>query len=84
MHPTLKAIYDSTVEQFRQDPRIVAAWEFGSIGKGTADEFSDVDPVFVVKDEFFDEVDEERRPLLEEIGFRIALWWPDRLQCTGH
>ncbi len=83
MHPTLKNIYVSTVEHFRRDSRILAAWEFGSIGKGTADEFSDVDPVYVVKDELFDEVDQELRPLLAGYGFRIALWWPEGFNAPG-
>jgi hypothetical protein len=83
MHPVLRSIYNSTVEHFRQDERILAAWEFGSIGKGTADEFSDVDPVFVVEDAYFDEVDRELRPLLERFGYRIALWWPEGFNAPG-
>ena len=83
MHPTLKAVYDSTVKQFHDDPRIVAAWEFGSIGKGTADELSDVDPIFVVQDEHFDAVDRELRPLMERFGYRIALWWPEAFNSPG-
>ena len=83
MRPTLKAICDKTVEQCRQDRRIVATWEFGSIGKGTADEFSDAYLVFVVKNEFFREVDQGLRPLLEGFGLRIALWWPEGFNAPG-
>jgi len=31
MRPSLEAIYRHTIELFRTDRRIVAAWEFGSI-----------------------------------------------------
>lgn len=77
MHPQLQEIYQATIERYRRDPRIVAAFEFGSLGKGTSDTFSDVDPVFVVEDADFAQVDAELRPLFEGFGYPIALWWPE-------
>jgi hypothetical protein len=77
MKPSLRDIYRTTVETYRADPRVVAAWEYGSAGKGTEDEHSDVDPVFVVRDEDFRAVHEELRPLFEGLSARIVLWWPE-------
>ncbi|MEN9938289.1 MAG: hypothetical protein RLZZ387_4868 [Chloroflexota bacterium] len=77
MHAALRALYDQTLTIYRDDERILGAWEFGSLGKGTGDEFSDVDPVFVVRDEDFVRVDAELRPLFERLGARVALWWPE-------
>ena len=53
MNEHLRHVYERTIEIYRADERILAAWEYGSIGKGTADQYSDVDPVFVVRDEDF-------------------------------
>ena len=77
MHPQLQAIYERTIAHYRSDPRIVAAFEFGASARGTADAFSDVDPVFVVRDADFAQVDAELRPLFESFGYPIALWWPE-------
>jgi len=77
VRPSLEAIYRSTVEAYRRDPRIVAGWEYGSAGKGTEDEYSDVDPVFVVRDEEYGAVHDELRPLFAGLSSRISLWWPE-------
>ena len=77
MRPSLEAIYQWTIETFRSDPRIVAAWEYGSSGKGTEDEHSDVDPVFVVDDEHYASVHDELRPMFEKLSSRIVMFWPE-------
>ncbi|MCL5994743.1 MAG: nucleotidyltransferase domain-containing protein [Chloroflexi bacterium] len=77
MNAHLKDIYEKTIDIYRDDPRVIGAWEFGSLGKGTGDEYSDVDPVFVVRDEAFDQVDSELRTLFEGFSSKIALWWPE-------
>ena len=83
MNQHLAAIYDRTIELYRADPRILGAWEFGSLGKGTGDEYSDVDPVFIVRDEAFDQLDAELRPLFESFGVRIVMWWPEGFNDSG-
>lgn len=83
MNQHLAAIYDKTIELYRADARILGAWEFGSLGKGTGDEYSDVDPVFIVRDEAFDQLDAELRPLFESFGVRIVSWWPEGFNDGG-
>jgi predicted nucleotidyltransferase len=83
MNQRLAAIYEKTIERYQADARILGAWEFGSLGKGTGDEYSDVDPVFIVRDDAFDQLDAELRPLFESFGVRIALWWPEGFNDSG-
>ncbi len=82
MHPSLQAAYDLTVALYRDDPRVPGAWEYGSRGKGTDDQYSDVDPVFMIRDEDFDAVDRELRPLFESFSAHISLWWPEGMNSA--
>ncbi len=71
------------LEQFRQerdalqqraaqvllaDPRVVAAWLFGSLGRGTADALSDLDLFVIVADEHFPAIATARQQYLAQIG----------------
>lgn len=77
MNANLDVIYRQTLGIFERDSRVLGAWEFGSLGKGTGDEYSDVDPVFVVNDADFDQIDAELRSLFEQFSDNIVLWWPE-------
>ena len=48
MNQTLKNVFDKTVSLFEKDSRVVAAYHSGSVGTDKEDEFSDVDPVFLI------------------------------------
>ncbi len=50
------------------DERIVAAWLFGSLGRGDEDELSDIDIVFVVQDAHLADVLDARYAFLERMG----------------
>lgn len=78
MNPTLKDAFDKTVSLFESDPRVVAAYHSGSVGTDREDEFSDVDPVFLVKPEKFMEFDKQLPLLFEQEIARPILWWPER------
>jgi hypothetical protein len=77
MNKTLERIYAATLELFKQDERVLGAWEYGSIGKGTHDELSDVDPVFLVRDEAFDQFDRDLPKIFAGLGCEIVTWWPE-------
>jgi len=67
------------------DPRVVAAYHSGSIGTHREDEFSDVDPVFLIKIEEFSTFDRELPQLFEKIVAKPILWWPERwIWVTGY
>jgi len=81
MHPALRRLLDRTVTHFQQDPRVLAAYHGGSIGTEHEDDYSDVDPVFVIAPAAFAEVDAELPALFARLCGTIHLWWPERGNC---
>jgi predicted nucleotidyltransferase len=51
-----------------KDARVVAAWLFGSIGRGEADELSDLDIWIVVADHAIEDIKKQRNKLVSQIG----------------
>ena len=78
MNETLKDAFDKTVSLFKSDPRVVAAYHSGSVGTDREDEFSDVDPVFLIKPEEFMTFDKQLPQLFEQTVAKPILWWPER------
>jgi predicted nucleotidyltransferase len=78
MHPSLKAVLEKTITIFRDDPRVLAAYYFGSVNTEEEDELSDVDALFIIAPESFDEFDRSLPALFSELCPRIHLWWPER------
>jgi len=77
MNNSLKKIFNETIRIFKEDPRILAAWHIGSAAAKCDDQYSDVDPVFMVKREYFDEVDRELKTILGAVSSKIHLWWAE-------
>lgn len=50
------------------DQRVVAAWLFGSLGRGDADELSDIDLFVVTADEYHDEIVANRPAFMAQLG----------------
>lgn len=63
-----EALLRRVVEVLRADGRMVGAWAFGSIGRGTADAWSDVDLCVVVRDEALAPVVAGRHALVNAVG----------------
>lgn len=78
MHPALRRLLDETVELFRADSRVLAAFLSGSVGTSDEDEHSDVDPVFIAEPAAFEAVDSELPTIFGELCETIHLWWPER------
>ena len=55
------ALLDEVVLSLKSDSSVVAAWLFGSLGRGTEDALSDLDIFVVVKDEAIDDFILDRR-----------------------
>jgi hypothetical protein len=51
-----------------QDERVVAAWQFGSLGRGEGDDLSDLDLFVVVADEHLEAIAAERRAFVARLG----------------
>jgi hypothetical protein len=56
----------------RGDVRIVAAWVGGSIGRGKADDLSDIDIHLAVADEYCVQLNSERRAFVAQFGGPIT------------
>jgi predicted nucleotidyltransferase len=78
MNPYIQRAFDKTIALFEQNPMVIAAYHSGSIGTDREDEFSDVDPVFVIKRETFFEFDKQLPTLFEQAVAKPFLWWPER------
>ncbi|HZO90799.1 MAG TPA: aminoglycoside 6-adenylyltransferase [Chthonomonadaceae bacterium] len=77
MHPVLEASIARAVDYFRDDERVLGMYLWGSLGKGTADAYSDVDLALVVRDEDYNAVKGELRGVCERICGPIAVWLPE-------
>jgi hypothetical protein len=53
----------------------------GSVGTEREDEFSDVDPLFLVKAEEFAGLDADLPGVFAAAGVEPVLWWPERCNC---
>ena len=78
MNPYIQRAFDKTVKLFIDNPMVIAAYHSGSIGTEREDEFSDVDPVFVIERESFMEFDRQLPVLFEQVVAKPILWWPER------
>lgn len=79
MNPHLKPVFQRSLEVFRADPRVLAAYHAGSVGTDREDELSDVDPILIVKADAFERFDADLRGIFAALGVTDPLlWWPER------
>ena len=79
MKPKLKPILARTMELFRADDRVLAAYHGGSVATGQDDDLSDVDPVLLVRAEAPHAFDRDLPALFRAAGVEPLLWWPERI-----
>lgn len=72
-HAEHEALLQRVLAVLQADQRVVAAWLFGSRGRGTNDVLSDLDLWVVVKDEAIEEVCAERRAYVARVGKSVLL-----------
>jgi len=77
----LRPVYETSLELFRDDPRVLAAYMSGSAGTDREDEHSDVDPVLLVRGDAFDAFDLDLPGMFRVLGVEPVLWWPERINC---
>lgn len=78
MHSILRCIYDKSLDYFKTDDRVLAAYMLGSALSEREDEFSDVDPVFFIKADCYQQFDKELPDFFRSMCDEIVLWWPER------
>lgn len=67
------ALLQSISSLLSREDRVVAAWLFGSLGRGTADDFSDIDIWIVVEDDQIDAVAAARQAFAAQIETPILV-----------
>jgi len=77
VHPELLRFLAELEAHFRGDERCLGMFLSGSIGRGTTDEYSDIDVAVVVVDEHYEAVRDELRPHCERLAGPIAAWLPE-------
>jgi hypothetical protein len=77
MHTDLTRAFNRLVDLLEADPRCLGGWHFGSVGRGTADEYSDYDPVFLITGEGFESFAEDIPKRMNDISDELLICWPE-------
>lgn len=75
-----EAIVDRVHRLLKKDERVLSAWLVGSLAQGSGDRFSDVDLYIVPKDEYYQDVYDEREELAQSLGDVLSTFemiWPN-------
>lgn len=73
----LIAVNGRFVEIMKRQEGVLGAWYFGSLAHGTADEYSDIDIVFLIDENSFSRIDGQLDSLLAEACDGIVLRWDE-------
>ena len=68
MNPALKHVYEETLTLFQEDPRVLAGFMGGSVGTPREDDYSDVDPAFLIAEDAFDVFDADLASLFSQVA----------------
>jgi predicted nucleotidyltransferase len=68
-----EALLQQAQTALQADQRVVAAWLFGSVGRRTADVYSDLDVWVIVKDECIETMSAERQRCAAQLGRPVLL-----------
>jgi hypothetical protein len=67
------AMLERLVKQLEADPRVVAAWLYGSLGRGDDDALSDIDVRVVVADAHIEAMNADRQAYATRIGLPLLI-----------
>nr|MBA2285799.1 nucleotidyltransferase domain-containing protein [Ktedonobacteraceae bacterium] len=68
-----EALLQQALVVLQADQRVVAAWLFGSRGRGTSDALSDLDVWVIVRDEFIEVASAERESFVAQCGSPVLV-----------
>src|SRR5262249_32207157 len=77
VNPLLAESLQRVEAHFRQDARCVAMYLWGSLGKGTADAFSDVDAALAIRDADYASMRDELPGICGPVCGKILVWLPE-------
>jgi hypothetical protein len=78
LSPALAEAFDRMMRLLAADARCLGAWHFGSLARGLADRFSDVDPVVLVSADGYASLVRELPQLYGRAADRLQVIWPER------
>lgn len=70
-------VHNAFITAMKAEEGVLGAWYFGSAARGTTDEYSDIDIVFLVQGEAFATVDQKLSLMLGEACDKVLLCWPE-------
>lgn len=81
MKNTLIESFSKLIEILKQDKRCLGAWYFGSVARGLDDEHSDIDAVFLIDADYFEQISGEFSRFVEMICDELILVWLEVFNC---
>ncbi len=75
MHKNLEIVFERMIKQLKSDIRCEGGWHYGSVSRGTQDEYSDYDPVFLVSDKDFKEFDMDIPKIISDSCNELLIFW---------
>lgn len=75
MHKNLDAAFNNMINLLKSDCRCKGGWHYGSVSRGTHDEYSDYDPVFLVSDADFKAFDEDIPKIIANSCDELLIFW---------
>src|SRR3954454_16514896 len=77
MQPSLDKLLETAERHFRADDRCLGLYLFGSSGRGTDDDDSDLDLAVVARNEAYEAMKREFRATCEGLCGPILVWLPE-------
>ncbi|MCL2636773.1 MAG: adenylyltransferase [Oscillospiraceae bacterium] len=77
MHKDLTAAFNKMIDILNTDTRCLGGWHFGSVARDMTDEYSDYDPVFLIKSKDFESFAEDIPKLMNDISDELLICWEE-------
>jgi hypothetical protein len=77
MNDNLMNAFYKVVDVLKNDNRCHGGWHFGSLVRGLSDEYSDVDPIFLIKGKYFEEVAIDLPNIMKMACDNLVIFWKE-------
>ena len=77
MNQNLMNAFYKVVNVLKNDSRCHGGWHYGSLGRGLDDEYSDVDPIFLIKGDYFEEVAQDLPNIMKLACDNLVIFWKE-------
>lgn len=77
MLPELEKTNENFISIMKEQPGILGSWYFGSISHKMSDEYSDIDIVFLLENNVFEEISEKIKPFIASAVDKVILFWAE-------